>query len=865
MKVTSMLSLGFTTGAVALVIAVVSATALGDEVGEKYRAIYKQQLTDILGGRNAPTTKSEAQRVLTLVQQYDGALVKRQTVLTSAGNRAGGDELATMRRSLATSPEYLAIGRLLSASPPEKRLKLQAASPPKKRLKGLSPELKSKLLLHYDFSRRESGRVTDRSGKMNHGKARGTTWTMHGKVGGAVQFNGKRDYIEVGKPLAVGNRDHTIAVWVRIPAVGKENLEADERVGIVLGNFGATGDELVSWEITKAGRMLLWWNSGEVVVGNRHDLRDGAWHHIAWVRDKAANGFTLYLDGQREQFISGVGSDVQFRSKHRLGADHRANNVPYFHGSMDELMVFSKALSQEEVASLYGTGSTDGAPYQYKMPSNIGDGWPIAHAKSLGVDVEKLAGLVQANRSGEYRNIHAIVIACRGKLVLDEYFSGYNPKRKHAIASISKALTASTTGIAAGQKRFQGASLLLKDALPKYGAGFEGQKKLITVDHMLAMRTGLEWKESAYAYTDPRNSHRIMDKSEDVLEYVLGRPMEATPGEKYQYNSGVAMTLGRVFEIQTGEDVASFAKRHLFGPLGITDYKWNLYRKLVNTGGGLAMRARDLAKYGSLHLSEGKWNGRQVIPAAWVERSMQRPDRKISYVDHWFINAPFVLPDREKPIDVFRSTGYGGQHIYLVPELDLLAVFNAANFEDQMVGHPEDMFYKYILPAVRGSDYEYRNGACLLVRAAAAGDLGRVKELVERGAGLEWRNQWGSTPLMCATDQSRLEVMSYLISKGADTEARNNEKTTPLGHVSYHGKSDAVRLLVKHRADVNPAGNRFGYTPLLYAAMQGHTEIVRLLVEAGADVKQTDSQGNTALTFAENKGHAGIVKYLSGK
>ena len=91
------------------------------------------------------------------------------------------------------------------------------------------------------------------------------------------------------------------------------------------------------------------------------------------------------------------------------------------------------------------------------------------------------------------------------------------------------------------------------------------------------------------------------------------------------------------------------------------------------------MKARDVAKYGFLHLNNGKWKGNQVIPEIWVEESTHKhvdinDDRGIGYL--WWTGS-FTMNGIKIPH--FYAAGYGGQTIHIVPELDLMIVFTCWN------------------------------------------------------------------------------------------------------------------------------------------------------------------------------------------
>ncbi|MHC4488358.1 MAG: LamG domain-containing protein [Planctomycetota bacterium] len=202
------------------------------------------------------------------------------------------------------------------------------------------------LVGHYEFE----GNTND-SAAGNHGTIEGGPAYVEGKIGGALEFEGNLDQITLKDPLTVGSSSNTVAAWIKVPLAGTERLGATERVGIVLGNYPDTPN--TNWELHAAGQMRLYWNGGEISQYGTTDLRDSTWHHIAWVRDKTTNANYMYIDGGLEASIAALGTDITFNTTHKIGGDNRSN-PPNFHGLLDDVQIYSRALSQEEIAWLAG-------------------------------------------------------------------------------------------------------------------------------------------------------------------------------------------------------------------------------------------------------------------------------------------------------------------------------------------------------------------------------------------------------------------------------------------------------------------------------------------------------------------------------
>jgi CubicO group peptidase (beta-lactamase class C family) len=293
-----------------------------------------------------------------------------------------------------------------------------------------------------------------------------------------------------------------------------------------------------------------------------------------------------------------------------------------------------------------------------------------------------------------------------GKLVVEEYFPGteedgvyrvYGRDTLHGIHSATKSVNSILVGIAIDQKRLSG-DAKVSDLFPEYSDIFVGSdKEAIRVKHLLAMTSGLAWNELNASYADAANDHVPMNGSEDPLRYVFERPLEAAPGERFCYNSGISIALGESIYKATGSRADKFAEEFLFQPLDISKYEWLKYPNgVVQTGGGLYLRPRDMAKIGLLVLNGGRWKGRQVVSESWIRESVsqQAPDRTYGY--QWWLGR---LPAGDRTLMTYGAMGRGGQFILVLPELKMVTVFTGWNDGNGLGDQPYDMIQKFIGPA----------------------------------------------------------------------------------------------------------------------------------------------------------------------
>jgi CubicO group peptidase (beta-lactamase class C family) len=329
--------------------------------------------------------------------------------------------------------------------------------------------------------------------------------------------------------------------------------------------------------------------------------------------------------------------------------------------------------------------------------------------------------LMDRIQSRSYLNIHSVLLVKNDKLVLEEYFPGYdsngkfhafNRDTRHEMHSVTKSVNSILVGIAIDQHLIGGVDEKVSNFFPEYADVFaDHQRDAIRLKDLLTMSSGLSWDEWSHPYGDGRNDLDIMDQSKDRVRYVLTMPVVAPPGTQFTYSGGTSFLLGEIVRRHSGMRTDKFAARYLFGPLGFTNYFWWKFPGgAVDAGGGLVLRPRDMAKIGSLFLNGGRWRGKQIVSKQWVTDSTR------NYVDarqfhpwikgdgygyQWWMRT-FQVNGRK--VFSYHAAGRGGQFIFVFPSLQMIAVFTGWN--DNALGtQPFDMVERYILPAVLPAEH----------------------------------------------------------------------------------------------------------------------------------------------------------------
>jgi len=339
--------------------------------------------------------------------------------------------------------------------------------------------------------------------------------------------------------------------------------------------------------------------------------------------------------------------------------------------------------------------------YVYQEPEATDDGWEVSSMRGEGVEEAKLHEMMNEILSGNSRYVHSILLIKNGKLIFEEYFFGYGRDTNHFLASVSKSVTSLIIGVAINKGYVPDVDTLAYEIFSDYRRSkWIEQKYPISLKHMLTMTAGLNWDALSHRRSHPGHTTYQMYASSDPVEFVLNRNLSDIPGQKYNYNSGLTILLGEIVRRETGMYIDEFSGKFLFMPLGISDYYWDRFPDgTIQTDGGLYLRPRDMAKIGYMVLKKGQWRGRQIVSQVWIAESTQTyiNGLGVGYGYQWRIGKALI---NGQTIEVLYASGHGGQKIFIIPQLDLVAVFTSKVFNPTGHTGPEKMLVKYILPSI---------------------------------------------------------------------------------------------------------------------------------------------------------------------
>ena len=259
----------------------------------------------------------------------------------------------------------------------------------------------------------------------------------------------------------------------------------------------------------------------------------------------------------------------------------------------------------------------------------------------------------------------------------------------HDVASVTKSVTTTLIGIAAGEGLLDLDAPMLSFFPDKPVAHRDERKERVTVRQLMGNVSGLACIGAPEEVTLAE-----MQASSDFLQFALDLPMAHEPGTHFDYCSPGMHILSAIVQKATGLTAAAYAEEKLFGPLGIGDAVWEADPQGISRGwGDLHLTPDDMVLLGLLWLEGGVWDGRQLIPADWLRQATT--EAVPTLYEHEDYGAGFWVAPKDEPIAYYYATGRGGQRILVAPPLDLVVVTTGGGFDpgdiiDPVVGTLRD-------------------------------------------------------------------------------------------------------------------------------------------------------------------------------
>jgi CubicO group peptidase (beta-lactamase class C family) len=343
------------------------------------------------------------------------------------------------------------------------------------------------------------------------------------------------------------------------------------------------------------------------------------------------------------------------------------------------------------------------------------------------------------NAAEQLDALHSFMLLRHGHLVAEGWWEPYGSTDPHILFSLSKSFTSTAVGLLIAEGRLSVDDPVLRffaeEAPPEPSANLQAMR----IHHLLSMSTG---------HTSDTMFAMMTQQEKRWTQVFLEQPVEGEPGRHFLYQNGPPYLLAALVYKLTGEHLLDYLQPRLFAPLGIVNPRWETSPEGIELGGwGMSLTTADIAKFGQLYLQEGVWQGKRLLPEAWVAAATTRQ----------VANDPALSSDWEQGYGyyfwrcqhgAYRGDGAFGQYCVVMPEQDAVLAMTGGLFDMQP---PLDLVWEHLLTAM---------GTHPLPENRAA-----QKSLTAKLASLQLPTQTGSPTSPMAAD---ISDKRYLVADNSD-------------------------------------------------------------------------------------------------
>jgi CubicO group peptidase (beta-lactamase class C family) len=310
---------------------------------------------------------------------------------------------------------------------------------------------------------------------------------------------------------------------------------------------------------------------------------------------------------------------------------------------------------------------------------------PRSSPEAQGVSSTAVLSFIEA--SEKIDSMNSFMLVRHGHVVTEGWWSPYDAASPHSLYSLSKSFTSTAVGLAVAEGKLSLDDEVLKffpdDAPPKP----ENNLKAMRVSDLLRMSTGHQTEP-------PRKADEAWTTT------FLAHPVPFKPGTHFLYNTSATYMLSAIVQKATGQTVLDYLRPRLFEPLGIENPTWEASPQGVSAGGyGLSVRTEDIASFGQLYLRKGKWQGKQLVPEAWVDAATARQTSNGSTpTSDWDQGYGYQFWRCRN--GAYRGDGAFGQYCVVLPEQDAVVVITSGVKDMQAV---LNVVWEELLPAFNAS------------------------------------------------------------------------------------------------------------------------------------------------------------------
>ena len=299
--------------------------------------------------------------------------------------------------------------------------------------------------------------------------------------------------------------------------------------------------------------------------------------------------------------------------------------------------------------------------------------------------------------AGSNHEMHSLMLMRHGRSVAQGWWRPYRADTPQSLYSLSKSFTSTAVGLAVAEGKLKATDRVVDFFPQQLPSSVSDNLKAMRIQHLLTMSAGHATD------TAPR-----ITGEQDWVKAFLALPVENAPGSAFVYNSGATYMLSAIVQKVTGEKLTDYLRPRLFDPLQVHEAPWSICPRGINTGGwGLSATTETLAKFGQLYLQQGQWNGKQLLPRAWVHEAttfkIQQPASapgvdlaQLKQSSDW--HQGYAYQFWRCRHDAFRGDGAFGQYCIVLPEQEAVIAITSATADMQGL---INLVWEHLLPGMR--------------------------------------------------------------------------------------------------------------------------------------------------------------------
>lgn len=335
--------------------------------------------------------------------------------------------------------------------------------------------------------------------------------------------------------------------------------------------------------------------------------------------------------------------------------------------------------------------------------------------ESLGISSSTVNAFLDAVGASPFE-VHSLLVARKGQIAAQGWWAPYRAEAPHSLYSLSKSFTSTAVGFAVTERKLRLSDKVVDFFPQQRPAQVSEHLASLRVEHLLTMSVG-----------QASDATPVVTRERDWAKTFLALPIEFQPGGMFLYNSAATYMLSAIVQKATGQKLVDYLRPRLFDPLGFPAMCWSECPHGINTGGwGLNATTESIFKFGQFCLQKGRWNGRQLLPASWIEQAttfkIQQPADKDQNLDQlkrssdW--HQGYAYQFWRCRHDAYRGDGAFGQFCVVLPKLDAVVVLTSRTLDMQGL---LNLVWEHLLPSIHDKSLPADSAASERLRARLAG------------------------------------------------------------------------------------------------------------------------------------------------